>query len=445
MSKKITTIDLDALRSEFPGATDARLAVIAEFRGRKLPAVVKRTGEAIMRHTMALEFSALPNVSGDPRIITVAINTVASGCGVGGEVTWTDGKFSGAWFNAGGATGDVIVRSAADFVKRLEKAMAGRVSVETVDAPATDTTDTTDNTTDAQDTPDTQDVSSLVDFDTAWELGRREQYWRLCAETAGVDSSDPVALAAWMEEERARIVAGAQERAQTVKDTPPTPAAPVKGSTDRVERALAAAAAKVAARGADPVDDSEEAAQDARDRVDAQLAVLASVSEPTPALPTSGAVPVEDVPAVVRVVRDVPTPGDLAIALAVRLETSHKHFSALMAAPATLGNRQVRTRVANAITKELGELRIIAADMDGTDRFKIAEVSREITQLGEWVFEILRAYRFLLINNSHKITTARVKNVKAKIRKRAEHVQSPEFRAQLTARLIAERTSADAV
>lgn len=434
MNRKITTIDLDALRSEFVGATDVRLSVIAEFRGRKLPAVVKRTGEAIMRHTMALEFSAPANVSGDPQIITVSVNTVASGCGVAGEVTWTDGKFSGAWFNAGGATEDVIVRSAADFVKRLEKAMAGRVSVETVDAPATDT-------------PDVQDVSSLVDFDTAWELGRREQYWRLCAEAAGVDSSDPVALAAWTEEERARIVAGAQERAQTVKDVQdvPAPAAPVKGNTDRVERALAAATAKVAARGADPVDDSEEAAQDARDRVDAQLAVLASVSEPTPGLPTSGAVPVEDVPAVVRVVRDVPTPGDLAIALAVRLETSHKHFSALMAAPATLGNRQVRTRVANAITKELGELRIIAADMDGTDRFKIVEVSREITQLGEWVFEILRAYRFLLINNSHKITTARVKNVKAKIRKRAEHVQSPEFRAQLTARLIAEHASADAV
>lgn len=382
MSK--TTIDLDALRSEFSGATDARLAVIEEFRGRKLPAVVKRTGEAIMRHTMALEFSAPANVSGDPQIITVSIDTVASGCGVAGEVTWTDGKFSGAWFNAGGATEDVIVRGAADFVKRLEKAVADRRGVpEMVDAPAQDT-----------------------------------------ATTVVVPAEIPV---------------------PTPDPAPVKAVSTGKGNTDRVARALAEAQEKVAARGADPVDDSEEAAQDARDRVEAQLAVLSAVSEPTATMPTSGAVPVQDVPAVVRAVREVPTPGDLAIALAVRLEASHKHFSALMSKPATLGDSRVRTRVANAITKELAELRVVAADLDGTGQFRITRVSAEITQLGEWVFEILRAYRFLLINNSHKITTARVKNVKAKIRKRAEHVQSPEFRAQLTARLIAERTSADAV
>lgn len=406
------SFDLPALRSEFPGATDARLAVIADFRDRvlPLPAAAKRTGEAVMRLTMALEFSARPAVAGDPNIVTVSIDAVASGLGIAGEVNWTDGKFESAWFNAGGATADVIVRSAADFVKRLEKAVADRRGVtETVDAPAA-AQDTPQDTTDTQDT-----VTPVTDT--------------------------TVIVPAVMAEGPAGVMLA--EIPVPIPDPVPVKAVPVgKGNTDRVARALAAAQEKVSARGADPVDDSEEAAQDARDRVAAQLAVLAGVSEPTATMPTSGAVPVVDVPAIVRAVRDVPTPGDLAIALAERLETSHKHFSALMSKPATLGDSRVRTRVANAITKELGELRMLAADIDGTGQFKITGVSSEITQLGEWVFEILRAYRFLLINNSHKITSMRVKNVKAKIRKRVAHVRTPEFRAELTARLLSERATA---
>ena len=106
MSKiKNSTIDLDALRNEFPGVSDDRLSVVADFRSVKRPATAVKVADAVMHATGALEFEC--SATGELR---VWVNNTISG-GTEGEAAWSGGKWSAGTVNGKN------VKGAAEFVR----------------------------------------------------------------------------------------------------------------------------------------------------------------------------------------------------------------------------------------------------------------------------------------------------------------------------------------